>query len=1004
MRFRHDRIREAILRGLDPRRRRTLQLATARRLAGVPELYAVAAEQYLPVVDAVDDAGERRRVVGLLRRAADQAAMIGDHALMNALLAAALRLIEPGETATLIAVHTGRHAALYGLGRLDEADEEYRTIEGLDRTALDRAAATAVQVSSLTHRSRFADAIGLGIDSLRELGITVPAPDRLTAELDHQFDDLHRWLDRTDAADDLARPELTEPTLLATTRLIDAVQPAAYFGGGHGAVAWLSLEALRIWLEHGPGPTLIGPASAAAVAAVARRGDHAAGYRAVRRVLALGEVRGYEPGTSEARRRFALLSCWFEPIENGVQAAGRAREGLIAGGDLANAGYTYHPTAHYLLDCAPSLDVLVAEVEAGLALVRQTGNEQTGQWLDCYQWLAGVLRGESVATTGKAVPADRYADNPMALFHAHLSHALVAAVFGDPVGLSQHTAAAMPLLSVVPGLYPTAVARFLHGLALAEQARAGHGDEPGGLLAELDEVTSWLAARAADAPDNFLHLLRLLEAERAWAVGDFHAAALAFDTARREAADGQRPWHRALITERTARFHLAHGLEQTGRDLLARAREYYATWGATAKVAQLDWAYPTSQVGALTTIGPAGDRHADDLQLSSTVTTGTLDLLAILAASQALSSETDIERLHARVVEVLRAMTGATSVHLLLRDDDRHDWLLPAANRTTDTATAGSPHERDLPMSAVRYVQRTAEILIVDDATRDDRFARDPYIAGLGACSLLAMPILGRGTLRAVLVLENHLMRAAFTTERLDAVRLIAAQLAVSLDNAQLYADLTASRARIVAAADQARRRIERDLHDGAQQRLVTLAMRARIARRAVPPESGALREQLEALAAEASTAMTELRELARGIHPPTLAQGGLLPALNALARRSRVPVRIKAPTGHRLPEPVEVAAYYVVAEALTNATKHAEPSIVTVEIEIDTTPPDTVLRVQVHDDGRGGAHFTGGTGLLGLKDRVETLGGRLTLHSGPTTGTAVLAEFPLRRAVMGPS
>ena len=1004
VRFRHDRIREAILRELDPGRRCTLQLATARRLAGVPELYAVAAEQYLPVVDAIDNAGERRRVVGLLRRAAEQATLTGDHALVNALLAAALRLIDPSETATLIAVHSGRHAALYGLGSLDEADEEYCTIEGLCSTALDRAAATAVQVSSLTHRNRFADAIGLGIDLLRELGITVPVADRLAAELDHQFDRLYRWLNRTDAADDQTRPDLTEPTLLATTRLIDAVQPAAYFAGGHGTVAWLSLEALRIWLEHGPGPTLIGPASAAAVATVALRGDHAAGYQAVRRVLALGELRAYEPGTSEARRRFALLSCWFEPIENGVQAAGRAREGLIAGGDLANAGYTYHPTVHYLLDCAPSLDVLVAEMEAGLAFVRRTGNEQTGQWLDSYQWLAGVLRGESVATTGKAVFTDRYANNPMALFHAHLSHALVAAVFGDPVGLTQHTAAAMPLLSAVPGLYPTAVARLLRGLALAEQARASQGDERGRLLSELDEVTQWLAARAADAPDNFRHLTRLLVAERAWAVGDFRTGALAFDTARREAAGRQRPWHRALITERAARFYLAHGLEQAGRDLLARARQYYAAWGATAKVAQLDWAYPTSRLGALTTSEPGGDRRADDLRLGSTVTTGTLDLLGIFAASQALSSETDIERLHTRVVEVLSAMTGATSVHLLLWDDDRHDWLLPTLNHITDTATADGPHERDLPMSAVRYVQRTAEILIVVDATRDDRFARDPYISGLGACSLLAMPILGRGVLRAVLLLENRLMRAAFTTERLDAVRLIAAQLAVSLDNAQLYADLTASRARIAAAADQARQRIERDLHDGAQQRLVTLAMRARIARAAVPPESGALTEQLEALAAEATTAMTELRELARGIHPPTLAQGGLLPALNALARRSRIPVRIKAPAGRRLPEPVEIAAYYVVAEALTNATKHAEPSTVTVEVDIDTTPAGVVLRVQVHDDGRGGAHFTGGTGLLGLKDRVETLGGRLALHSAPGAGTAVLAEFPLQRAGVGPS
>ena len=135
VRFRHDRIREAILGGLDPRRQHALQLAMARRLAAVPELFAVAAEQYLPVAGAVDDPAERRGVVGLLRRAAGQATLIGDYALVNALLAAALRLIGPGETATLIAVHTARHAALYSLGRLEEADEEYRTIEGLCTTA-----------------------------------------------------------------------------------------------------------------------------------------------------------------------------------------------------------------------------------------------------------------------------------------------------------------------------------------------------------------------------------------------------------------------------------------------------------------------------------------------------------------------------------------------------------------------------------------------------------------------------------------------------------------------------------------------------------------------------------------------------------------------------------------------------------------------------------------------------------------------------------------------------
>src|SRR3954447_8508789 len=146
VRFRHDRIREAVLRGLDPQRRGTLELTMARRLAGVPELFAVAAEQCLPVLDAVDDAAERRVVVGLLRRAADQAALIGNHTLVDAMLAGALRLIHPGESATLVAVHTGRHAALYSIGRLEEADEEYRAIEELHPTAVQLANPTAVQV------------------------------------------------------------------------------------------------------------------------------------------------------------------------------------------------------------------------------------------------------------------------------------------------------------------------------------------------------------------------------------------------------------------------------------------------------------------------------------------------------------------------------------------------------------------------------------------------------------------------------------------------------------------------------------------------------------------------------------------------------------------------------------------------------------------------------------------------------------------------------------------
>jgi signal transduction histidine kinase/tRNA A-37 threonylcarbamoyl transferase component Bud32 len=788
-RFRHDRVREAVLDALGRRERRARQLAIARRLADAPELFAVAAEQYLPVVDEVEDPTERRRVVSLFRQAADQARLIGDYALVNALLTAALRLIDPADAVAVLEVRTGRHAALFSLGRLDEADEEYRSIAELCPAALDRADATAVQVRNLSHRTRFAEAIELGLESLRECGITVPAADGFSDGLDDKFARLHRWLDSTGPAEDLPRRELCDPALLAASSLIDAVLPLAYFVADPPMIAWLAMEAVRIWIEHGPSRLLIGSAAHAAYQAGPQRDDYPAAYLALGRIVALGEAHGYEPGTSQARYMAATMAGWFEPIETGVRAAHQARDGLIAGGELTYGGYSYQLSVPYSMDCAPSLASFVTEIEEGFAFLRRTGNEQTGRWLDSYGWLVRVLRSESSTAASEAVPLDRYAGDPTALIYAHLCRAIAAAIFGDRAGLAQHSAAAMELLQAVHGFYAVAQVRVLRGLALAEEARATDGGARGDLLAQLDELARWMAGWAAHAPDNFLHQLRLIEAERAWAAGDFRAAVIAFDAARREVAGRQRPWHRALIAERAGRFFLAHGVEHVGYDLLAHARHDYLTWGATAKVDQIDWAHPPLQQHAGATTAAGGAEQGDLAHHRSTVTAGTIDLLGILAASQALSSETSIGGLHARVAEVLGAMTGATGVHLLLWSDERQDWLLPVSDCGATTPVTGTGAEHAVPMSVLRYLQRTREPLIVADATGDDRFARDPYFADVGACSLLAVPIVSRGTLTALLVLENRLIRGAFSTERLDAVKLIAGQLAVSLDNAQMYAD-----------------------------------------------------------------------------------------------------------------------------------------------------------------------------------------------------------------------
>jgi signal transduction histidine kinase len=198
-----------------------------------------------------------------------------------------------------------------------------------------------------------------------------------------------------------------------------------------------------------------------------------------------------------------------------------------------------------------------------------------------------------------------------------------------------------------------------------------------------------------------------------------------------------------------------------------------------------------------------------------------------------------------------------------------------------------------------------------------------------------------------------------------------------------MESELRASRARIVAAADEARRRIERDLHDGAQQRLVALALMLRHARATLDPAV------LDAAIDELAAATAELRELARGIHPAVLTEGGLEPALAGLAGRVPLPVEIAGPPAERLPPAVEAAAYFAVAEALTNVVRHARAT----RVEVSVRRRGDRLVVRVRDDGRGGARPGGG--LRGLADRAAALGGAFSLESPAGGGTTVRAELP---------
>jgi signal transduction histidine kinase len=316
-------------------------------------------------------------------------------------------------------------------------------------------------------------------------------------------------------------------------------------------------------------------------------------------------------------------------------------------------------------------------------------------------------------------------------------------------------------------------------------------------------------------------------------------------------------------------------------------------------------------------------------------------------------------------------------------------WGRDHEDRTPPIGSSWSPE----PESAGALVARTG---------RPARMQYDDATAGIGLWarthgirSGVGCPIMVEGRLWGVV---TNLFQApgpqpeGIEKRMLEFVELVGAAIA----NAESHDELAASRARIIAAADATRRRIERDLHDGVQQTLIACDLQLRTARAGIPPGCKELQQQLSLVAGGVERAVEELREISRGLHPTILSRGGIGPALKALARRSAVPVELHVYDGPRLAEPIEVAFYYVVSEALTNTAKHADASLVRVELNVEAA----TASLSVHDDGVGGAVLGRGSGLIGLKDRIETLGGRIEVVSPIGHGTSLFVEIPTDRVV----
>jgi len=345
------------------------------------------------------------------------------------------------------------------------------------------------------------------------------------------------------------------------------------------------------------------------------------------------------------------------------------------------------------------------------------------------------------------------------------------------------------------------------------------------------------------------------------------------------------------------------------------------------------------------------------------------------------------------VAQEVASCLGVANASLWRYEPDGTATLVAARDDPTQT--------EQMPVGTRWSLEGENIAAMVADSGRPARM--DSHETAVGDTAALIRRLGLRSAVGAPIIVQSRLWGAAIAgagpTEPLppDAEQRVGEfteLVATAIANTEARAALTASRARIVTAADDARRRLERDLHDGAQQRLVSLALHLRSIEAGVPPELGSLKQQISDSVAGLTAASADLQELARGIHPAILSKGGLGPALKTLARRCAIPVTLDLEVEGRIPESVEVAAYYVVAEALTNATRHAQAS----GMDIDVAFNGSDLELSIRDDGVGGANSGNGSGLIGLIDRVEALGGRLQIVSPPGAGTALHVAIPTTR------
>ncbi|MGE5627361.1 MAG: diguanylate cyclase domain-containing protein [Solirubrobacterales bacterium] len=777
-----------------------------------PEKQFLMADNYLKAFSTIDSEIEKRRVAEILLRAANLACVVSafDTAIhyLEQIISSLEEIIVDDNFTYLVYVEY--HSALCSMAKYQQADEIYALLENLVKEPVSLTDSCCLQAVSLSNRGRYKDAFMLGVELLDKFGVHFPVNNLLNIinkEIDMFYHELSN--DKFPGIEKL--PRAYNKLEFSVGKILNRICTAGFFYNPLYSF-WSIITSAKRVLENGYTPEGLSLYGSLTLLLIPFRNDYKMSYNLALSAMKLAENNGYR--IYRMYHLFSLVNChWFENLKNSISYARQSCAGNIAVGDFEFACFTYFTTQQIVLETGENIDELIAESDSALAFAENHGNIHAfGSFISFRQLCKSLMTYDSKGSFDDAGFSEsahiaEINGNNMAICFFHTLRALSAVIYSDFDTAYEHTEKAAPLLPSITGFYANALHNFLNSISICKRLENKNcsEEEKTILNKKLAANQVWLNERAADAPNNFQHLYDFIEAERYMLENQgtdsftvYRKMLLYYEKAMIGASENNRIYHYAIICELAGDQFIKMDSLRLGTIYLKEAHSAYLSWGATAKAEQLKEKHHELKRLRFNSLKYKEEFNITSITNSSIhsgmflTNSSAIDFAATIKASQAISGETKIEAILEKLVSVLLENSGAQDIYYITKKDN--DYFIEAEGHSEGEKVSIMQDKcigtGTVPMKILNYVERTQESIIIDDATDSDMYATDEHILSHRCRSVMCMPVINKGVLKGILYLENNLIEGVFDKQRTEALRTIAAQLAISLENSYLFNNL----------------------------------------------------------------------------------------------------------------------------------------------------------------------------------------------------------------------